>query len=67
MHLLTVSSKVLVIIWYGAQAFVGEEKCNLIKFNNLRQPNVKKLWGLNAFFLFQGTDVLYMDIGYAWI
>lgn len=41
------------------------EKCNLIKFNNLRQPNVKKLWGLNAFF--KGTDVLYMDIGYAWI
>ena len=53
MHLLTVSSKVLVIIWYGAQAFVGEEKCNLIKFNNLRQPNVKKLWGLNAFFYFK--------------
>lgn len=67
MRLLTVSSKVLLIIWHGAQVFVDEEKCNLMKFNNLRQPNVKQLWGLNAFFLFQGTDVLYMDIGYAWI
>lgn len=25
------------------------EQCNLIKFNNLRQPNVKKVWWLNAF------------------
>lgn len=44
------SLQVLIIIWHGAQVFVDEEKCNLIKFRSHRQPNVKR-FGTEWFFL----------------
>lgn len=44
------SSKVLDYYFTWCSSVGRCEKWNLIKFNNLRQPNVQKLWGLNALF-----------------